>query len=295
MALGGAVGFAIRPCRDGPLARVHRKLGGAAVTGLEWPHVRDLMRLTACAAAAAILLAALVPGRAEAGRRPYIWVFDTETMARGDLELEQWLWARTRAPLEEGRRTAYWVWWAPVYGLTDWLEIAAPFQILALRGSPALLHSFEADLRFRLTPRDQEGGTSALVRVAYHQSIVARPSRLDANLVVSHELDSRLRFTADVGFQLALPFLDASPAPPELMPTVALGAALPLSDEVRLSAEYFGELPLANLSEQHHFLGASVAYSFGRVWVTAGVLVGLTPLFPATPHFMPRLIWAVAL
>jgi hypothetical protein len=38
-----------------------------------------------------------------------------------------------------------------------------------------------------------------------------------------------------------------------------------------------------------------VAWTFGRTWVTLGVLVGLTPWYPETPRFMPRLIWAVAL
>jgi hypothetical protein len=67
-------------------------------------------------------------------------------------------------------------------------------------------------------------------------------------------------------------------------------------EELRGSLEAFGELPLQGIpGGQHHFVGADLAWTFGRSWVTLGLMVGLTPLFPETPQFMPRLIWAVAL
>ncbi len=43
------------------------------------------------------VLLLLVPRPSEAGRRAFIWAFDTAVVPEGDVELEQWLWARTRA------------------------------------------------------------------------------------------------------------------------------------------------------------------------------------------------------
>lgn len=243
------------------------------------------------------LLAALLafPTLAHAGRRPYIWAYDTEIVPRGDVELEQWLWVRGRAPARPASRAVFWIWWAPVFGLSEALELALPFQLLAVRGNPALLESFEADLRYRLTPRDQEDGLSALLRLAYHHTIVSRPSRVDANAVASYLLPGKLRLTADLGLQLSLPMLQGAADPPQLLATYAAGASLPFTEELRGSIEVFGEIDPSGARPQHHFIGTTLAYSFGRVWITAGVLYGLTPLFPDTPHFMPRLIWAVAL
>jgi len=81
--------------------------------------------------------------------------------------------------------------------------------------------------------------------------------------------------------------------------TYAAGVSYPLSPELSAALELFGEMNVANAPATtnlpHHFAGASLGYRKGRVWLTAGLLVGLTPLFPTTPRFMPRLIWAVAL
>ncbi len=43
---------------------------------------------------------------------------------------------------------------------------------------------------------------------------------------------------------------------------------------------------------KHFFAGPDLAFSRGRVWMTFGVLFGLTP---TTPVVMPRLIVAVAI
>jgi hypothetical protein len=45
---------------------------------------------------------------AQAGRRPFIWTFDTEIVPKGDVELEQWLWARSRSPEFPERPSVYW-------------------------------------------------------------------------------------------------------------------------------------------------------------------------------------------
>ncbi len=245
---------------------------------------------------AAVLALGLVAAPAEAGRRPFIWVYDTEIVPQGDVELEQWLWVRGRSP-GTAEPSRYWVWWGPVFGLTQRLELALPFQVQGSRESTRL-DSFDADLRLRLFPRGDDRPWQALLRVAWHQSIHgARPTRVDVNLAQSYELENGLRFALDLGAQTGVPALRGDAGPVQLLATYAAGASLPLGEgEVRASLEAFGELPVSGLgAAQHHFVGADVAWTFGRSWVTLGVLVGLTPWFPETPRFMPRLIWAVAL
>ncbi|PTL76262.1 hypothetical protein [Vitiosangium sp. GDMCC 1.1324] len=246
----------------------------------------------------AVLALAVLPAPAQAGRRSFIWVYDTEIVPKGDVELEQWLWARTQSQGVPGDKSRYWIWWGPVFGLTQRLELALPFQIQATRDSTQL-DSFDADLRLRLNPRGDDSPWQPLLRVAWHQSIhTSRPSRVEANLVQSYEAESGLRLVLDLGSQVGFPGIDGSEAPVQWLGTYAAGVSYPISEEgeLRASLEAFGEVPLQGLqAKQHHFVGADLAWTFGRSWITLGVLVGLTPLFPETPQFMPRLIWAVVL
>ncbi len=245
----------------------------------------------------AVLALAVLPAPAEAGRRPFIWVYDTEIVPKGDVELEQWLWARSRSPSDPSSPARYWLWWAPVFGLTQRLELAVPFEVVATRDRTQF-ESFSADLRLRLNPRGDDSPWQPLVRLAYRHSIhTSQPSRVDANFVQSYETEGGLRLALDLGAQVGIPALRGSGAPLRLLGTYAAGASYPLIEsELRASLEVFGELPLRNIpGGTHQFVGADLAWTFDRTWVTLGVLVGLTPIAPETPRFMPRLIWAVLL
>ncbi|MFP2929850.1 hypothetical protein ACLESO_32585 [Pyxidicoccus sp. 3LG] len=234
---------------------------------------------------------------AQAGRRPFIWTFDTDIVPKGDVELEQWLWARSRAPGVPNRPTAYWIWWGPVFGLSQHLELALPFQVRANR-TVTQLESFEADFRYRLFPRGDNRAFQPLVRAVWHQAInTATPSRVDANLVGSYQWESGFRAVLDLGAQVGVPALRGDEGPARILGTYSVGVSLPvIEDELRLSLESFGEFDLKDVGQEPHlFVGPSVAWTFGRTWLTAGTLVGLTAVSSETPRFMPRLIWAVAL
>lgn len=244
-------------------------------------------------------LSTLAPTTAFAGRRPYMWVWDTEIVPEGDLELEQWLWARSRSPDDPSRPAAYWIWWAPVIGISPHLEVALPFQLAANAGATRL-DSFEVDSRIRLLPRGDERPLQALLRAVCHWAIQsAEPSRIDLNLVGSYQLQSGVRLNVDVGAALGVPALRGQQGALRPMLTYAAGASFPVADgALRLSAELFGESPISIAGatvRPHLFLGPAISWTRGRMWLTAGSLVGLTPLFPNTPHLMPRLIWAVVL
>lgn len=237
------------------------------------------------------LCASLAPRPAEAGRRPFIWAYDTETVPQGDVELEQWLWARTQAPLAPDRPSTYWIWWGPVVGVTNHLEVAAPFQVRSARAGPTVLESFELDVRYRLFSRTEQEGFQPLLRAAWHQAIhTANPSRLDANAVLSYGPPDALHAVVDLGVRLGMASDIAA------LGTYDAGLSYAFFDgELKVALEVFGEMGLRNDTTQHHFVGLNLSWTRGRFWVTAGTLVGLTPIFPDTPMFMPRLIWAVVL
>lgn len=256
------------------------------------------------AVAALVAAAVLLAPDARAGIRPYIWTWDTQTVAQGDIELEQWLWVRghiaegTGTPPSEERDAAYWIWWGPVIGATSQLELAFPFQVLG-NSSFFALESFEVDARYRLFSRNDEGKLQPLLRAAFHQSISSTDGpRLDVNAVLSWGSLNEFHATVDLGTRISLPFLTFrtnAPAP-QVQLTYAAGASYPITEWFHAGVEVFGELPGPNVPTPsdlpHHFVGVNASWTFAKGWLTAGTLIGLTH---TTPNFMPRLIWAVAL
>lgn len=255
------------------------------------------MRAARWAALVACFLGVAWATPARAGIRPFIWTYDTEIVPKGDVELEQWLWARSRAPGTPERPSAYWIWWGPIFGLSQRLELALPFQVRSTR-NVTQLDSFDADFRYRLFPRGDDRPFQGLVRLAWHQAIHSRmPSRVDLNLVGSYQVEGGLRAVLDLGLQVGIPALRGDDGPAQVLGTYALGVAYPLiEDELRVSLETFGELNLRAAGQDPHlFVGPNVSWAFGKTWVTLGTLVGLTAISSETPRFMPRLIWAVTL
>jgi hypothetical protein len=255
------------------------------------------MRAARWAAVVACIVGLAWASPAQAGRRPFTWTYDTDIVPKGDVELEQWLWVRSRAPAFPQQPSAYWVWWGPVFGLSQRLELALPFQVRSTRGATAL-ESFEADLRYRLFPRGDDRPFQGLVRLAWHQAIhTANPSRVDLHLVGSYQFAGGLRAVIDLGSQVGIPALRGDEGPVRVLGRYAAGVAYPLiPDELQVSLESLGEFPVHGLEQDPRiFIGPNVAWTFGRTWVTVGTLVGLTALSPETPRFMPRLIWAVTL
>lgn len=258
--------------------------------------------------AALIAAAVLLAPDARAGLRPYIWTWDTQTVAQGDIELESWLWVRGAiAPGkdESGNVTSqaapanYWIWWGPVIGATSQLELAFPFQVLG-NANTFYLESFEVDARYRFFSRNDDGKLQPLVRAAFHQAIKpAAASRLDADAVLSWGTLSELHATVDLGTKVFLPGLafesTVDPAP-RVQLTYAAGASYPFTEWFHAGVEVFGELDVLNgptpSDLPHHFVGVNASFTFAKGWLTVGMLKGLTA---TTPNFMPRLIWAVAL
>jgi hypothetical protein len=244
----------------------------------------------------AVFVAMLAPLAASAGQRPFIWAYDTNIVSTGNVELEQWLWIEGPVHTMPSTPPDYWIWWGPVVGITQHIEVAVPFQVHA-SGPSTSLASFDADFRYRLFPQDDRDGFQALLRAAWHQTIYNSPSRVDFNLSASYGSASELHLVTEVGGQIPATNVGTQP----IMCTWDVGAAYPVVRSLpalQLGAEAYGEVFFnwqgANANPPNQWLGATVAWSGGRYWATLGVLVALTQM-TQTPEYLTRLVWAVAL
>jgi hypothetical protein len=246
--------------------------------------------------AASIVGSSLLPTSAIAGRSPFLLAYDTEIIPEGDVELEQWLWSESKIPARPQIPARYWIYWSPVIALSNHLELWLPVQWVATSNS-AYLETLSAELRYRLLPREQEGGFQTLIHAAIHQAVYSRaePSSADLGLVATYGSANQLHLMANFGVQAALPWPEHRARP--ILLAYAAGAAYPLiGNELHVAIEFDGEIGLRATPEtiRRNFLGGAIEWSRGRVWITAGCLFGLTGLSELTPRYMPRLIWAVA-
>ncbi len=257
--------------------------------------------------AALILAGTLTPPRAEAGRRAFLFTYDSEIVPEGDVELEQWWWSESRiARNNQGRPTGksavYWIWSAPVFGLSNHLELTLPFQISAT-GNNTSLQMFSAEAYYRFYSREKEGGFQPLVRLSYHHAIRSgAPSTAEADLVLAYGKPNELHLVVNASGEVSLPWPEGDPPPRRpFKPSVAGGVSYPLlpGGELRLSTELLAEFQVSSQSTSdafpRYFIGGALSWTKGRVWITAGTMVGLTGLSSASPPFIPRLLWAVAL
>ena len=252
-----------------------------------WAHV---------ACAAGIVGFSLWPSDALAGRRPFLLAYDTEIIPEGDVELEQWLWSESKIPARPRIPARYWIYWSPVFGMSNHLELYLPVTIVS-NSTSTNLETLSAEVRYRFFPREQEGGFQLLLRAAVHQAVFSRadPSSAELGLAASYGKPSQLHLAINVGLYAALPWPEHMARP--IILEYAAAAAYPVvGNELRLAAEFDGEIGLRETSDTvgRHFAGGAIAWTRGRVWITAGMLFGLTGISDTTPRYMPRLIWAVA-
>jgi hypothetical protein len=236
---------------------------------------------------------ALVSGTARADRTPYLFTEDSQIVPERTVELEQWLWAVGRVPRLPDSPVAEWLWWGPVLGVDEHLELRVPIQFFDSLDTFALA-SVGIDARYRIFPRAQDDGFQPLVRISYVQALkdYSGPPRIDLNLVATYGDLSSLRYTVNLGARLGIPPLAGMSGLLTLVGTAAIAASYPLPHEVRISGELFGQVPFLGspLPGGQLYLGPSVSWTHGPFWLTAGSLFGLTH---NSSLFLPRLLWAV--
>lgn len=241
-------------------------------------------RILGLPAVVAALLAA--PSAAHAGRRPFIWTYDTEVMPERGVELEQWVWERYG-----GAGDLASIWFSPIVGITDHVELALPIEwFWWSEPESTQLETWGADLRIRLDSPDpaEAGAFVPLVRVGAKR-LVRHPDdavQLEANLVAGLDLVESLHAAVDLG---VIAHTDGA----FVAPTYGAGVSYEVRDGLRFGGELFGEYFVEGPAKDTGWLmaGPNAAWSAGRVWITAGLLLGVTE---TAPDAMPRLLWAVA-
>jgi hypothetical protein len=238
---------------------------------------------------------ALGPLPAWAGRTSHLFMDESQLVSEGDVELEQWVWTQGQIPSQPERPVTGWVWFGPVVGISSHLELSLPLQLVATP-EQAVLDTISLVARYRFFPREKDDGFQPLVRMEYQQPLsrYASPPVLKILLVTTYGSLTAVRVTANVGVQLGLPFMQSSATGSvSVLGTAALGVSIPLGREFRIAAELDGQLPLAGVPHPNLgqlFLGPSLEWTRGPIWVTFGTLFGLTN---NSNRFLPKVLWGI--
>jgi hypothetical protein len=246
--------------------------------------------VTRSAALVALALCA-VEGAAHAGRSHFGWLYDTETVPERGVELEQWISdERRQGPLHEDETD---VWWAPVIGITDQLELALPIEWAWTKNDlPMSAHTslarYGGELRWRLVSADP---VDAPPWVPYLRLAISKPvteaeaAELEGDAVVSYTC-GRVHAVANLGVYGVLHRGD------DVWATHSgAGVSIEVTDELRLGAEAYGELGFTGGTSDDDWatVGPNLSWTHGRFWLSASYGIGVYQITSA-----PRIRWAVA-
>jgi hypothetical protein len=245
------------------------------------------MRRFSWGSALLALAVALAPRSAWAARSSFGWLFDVETNPERGVEMETWM-------LEEDGRGDPAVdetslWWGPVVGITDRVQIALPVEIVFEgdgTASATQIDHFGAELRWHLTnPDPVEGGPFASVLRVGARRLVTERGRveLEGGLILGYDV-GRLRLLADLEWIVVMGDGDT-----EVQARPGLGVSARAWRELRLGAELYSEIVLNEGGDRWYSAGPNLAWTHGRFWLSGSFLVGLSGIDAA-----PRVNWGVA-
>lgn len=234
----------------------------------------------------AIALLLLLGRPALAGRTHYGWMYGTEIIPERTVEVETWI-------LEEngkgGTIDETLLWWGPVVGVTEHLEIAVPVELAYEAEDGAGGFRFlrwGADLRYRFDSPDplEAGAVTTLARVAVKRLVEQRKgARAEADLVIAFE---RGRVHGQIDLGLVGKKVGAEE---ELELRPGAGVSLAVTRELRLGAEVYAELGLVGDPVDWLTVGPTLGWTAGRFWLSGTFGVGVFGIDTA-----PRINMAVA-
>ena len=241
-------------------------------------------------AALAVLALLVAEGAAHAGRSHFGWLYDTETVPERGVELEQWVSDQHRQGPTHAAETA--VWWGPVIGITDQLELAVPIEWAWTKSDVqpprTFLARYGAELRWRLVSADPVDAPAWVpyVRVAIKKPVTeTEAAEVEGDAVVSYTC-GRVHAVANLGL-----YGDVHPGDDVWATRSGAGVSIEVTDELRLGAEAYGELGFAGASSDDDWatVGPNLSWTHGRFWLSASFGVGVYQIQSA-----PRIKWAVA-
>jgi len=245
---------------------------------------------TACACVVAIVAIVAGSGSASAGRTFYGWLYGTEVMPQRGVELQQWVYEIDDLDTNNHSRQTS-VWWGPLIGVTDQLELALPIEFDWTSADGAAnnftLQRFGVEARYRFVSQDPEDMPpfAPLARVAVKRDVVVRDeTRVEIDLVGSYQ-SGPVHVLADLGL---VGDIDADQAKFQARP--GAGLSIGVTDEFRIGGEFYGELELQqDDSKSWAGIGPNFAWTYGRFWVSGAALVGIYHVKVA-----PRFMWGVS-
>lgn len=240
---------------------------------------------------AVLLVACLLPRTAGAGRSFYGWLYGTEVMPERGVELQTWILDESGKYGQSNKES--WLWWGPLIGITDQLELALPVElewasvdINDMVKTSFTFKRFGIEARYRLAPPDPAEAPSLvpLVRVGVKRDVIVRDNlRAEADAVVSYDVGA-LNAMVDVGF---IADLATSNRHAELRP--GGGVSVQVASGLRFGAEVYSELSLDAHGESWAVAGPNMAWTHGRFWLSASFGIGIYHIRTA-----PRVMWGVA-
>jgi hypothetical protein len=237
----------------------------------------------------AVFVVLLAPSTASAGRTDFGWLFGTETMPERGVELQSWVYEENGRP---GLPDETSLWWGPVIGITDQLELSLPieasWQAGGTFGGPGFtLTDYGADLRYRFVSADpvEAGPLVPLVRLAVKRDVLARDSVIvEGDFVLGYQ-DGRVHALLDAGvtseFSSAEQYVYARPG---------AGVSIQAVGDLRFGAEVTSYVQVAGDGDyQWVAAGPNLAWTHGRFWLSAAFAIGIYHIETA-----PRITWGIA-
>jgi hypothetical protein len=225
---------------------------------------------------------------AEAGRTFYGWLYGTEVMPERSAEIQSWiLEANGYGPAHEKQSL---LWWAPLIGVTDQLELALPVEMTWTRadGTDAsfTFQRWGIEARYRFVSQDPQDAPAfaPLVRVAVKRDVTVRDVvQPEADVVMSYESD-RVHVLVDLGM---IGQFTRDDHRLEFRP--GAGVSVQVVGDLRLGAEAYAQLDLEESANSWAIVSPNLAWSHGRTWVSAAMGIGVYQIDNA-----PRLMWGIA-
>ncbi len=239
-------------------------------------------------ALAFLIVASLLPRTAHAGRSFYGWLYGTEVMPERGVELQTWILETNGKYVQDGKETS--IWWGPLIGVTDQLELSLPIEFEWLQTDMAApsftVKRFGIEARYRLVSSDpvEAPAFAPLVRLAAKRDVTTRDAVVvEGDTVVSYEVGP-LHALIDIG---VVGNLTTDDQRWQIRP--GGGVSFAVTSELRLGAEVYSELRLDSASESWAAVGPNLAWTYGRFWLSAAFGIGVYHVKTA-----PRVMWGIA-
>ena len=234
-----------------------------------------------------VIVTVLVCARtAHAGRTFFGWLYGTEVMPERGAEIQTWVYEKNgRGPLKETG-----LWWSPLIGVTDQLELALPVEFAWTRadGGDAdfTFTHWGVEARYRLVSQDPEDAPAfaPLIRAAVKRDVGVRNAvQPEVDLVASYDI-GRVQLLVDLGMVGQFTKDDNRL---EFRP--GAGISVQVCGDLRLGAEAYAELDLDDSDRSWAMVAPNLAWSHGRTWISAAMGIGIYQIDNA-----PRVMWGIA-